>query len=170
MFWIALSLLRPSPRRYPRARGLARASIFVAVLVVVMALTGGLVAGLRAGSAYNTFPLMNGHVVPPEILMLAPWYDNFAYNIATVQFDHRLLAWALAIVVPLFWWRIRSRPALPAGARLGANVLLGALALQVSLGIATLLLHVPVLLGVLHQAGAVLLFTASLNVAQALRQ
>jgi cytochrome c oxidase assembly protein subunit 15 len=170
MFWIALSLLRPSPRRYPRARGLARASIFVAVLVFVMALTGGLVAGLRAGSAYNTFPLMNGHVVPPEILMLAPWYDNFAYNIATVQFDHRLLAWALAIVVPLFWWRIRSRPALPAGARLGANVLLGALALQVSLGIATLLLHVPVLLGVLHQAGAVLLFTASLNVAQALRQ
>ena len=54
-----------------------------------MALSGGLVAGIRAGFAYNTFPLMNGHLVPPEILMLEPWWRNFFWNMATVQFDHR---------------------------------------------------------------------------------
>jgi len=171
MFWIALSLLRPPlPRHSPRTRELGRAGIAVAMLIFAMALTGGLVAGLRAGSAYNTFPLMNGYIVPPEILVLVPWYENFAYNMATVQFDHRLLAWVLALVIPLFWWRMCGHPALPARARLGANLLLGALALQFSLGVATLLMHVPVILGVLHQAGAVLLFAASLNVAHALRR
>jgi cytochrome c oxidase assembly protein subunit 15 len=53
--------------------------------IFVMALAGGMVAGLRAGSAYNTFPLMNGHLVPPEILMLEPWWKNFLYYMATVQ-------------------------------------------------------------------------------------
>ena len=79
-----------------------------------MALTGGFVAGIRAGFAYNTFPLMNGHLVPPEILMLEPWWMNFFNNMATVQFDHRLIAWLLALAVPLLWWQaMRTTPALP---------------------------------------------------------
>jgi cytochrome c oxidase assembly protein subunit 15 len=142
----------------------------IAALVFLMALTGGLVAGLRAGSAYNTFPLMNGQFVPPEILMLEPWYRNAFYNMATVQFDHRLLGWTLAVIVPWFWWRTRGHVALPRAAVSGVHVLLAALVLQVALGISTLLLHVPVVLGVLHQAGAVLLFAAALNVAHALRR
>jgi cytochrome c oxidase assembly protein subunit 15 len=63
-----------------------------------MALTGGFVAGIRAGFAYNTFPLMNGHLLPPELFMLEPWWKNFFYNMATVQFDHRLIAWTLALL------------------------------------------------------------------------
>jgi len=149
---------------------LRRAAYALAVLVFVMALTGGLVAGIRAGFAYNTFPLMQGHVVPPEILMLEPWYRNFFYNMATVQFDHRLFAWALAFAVPLFWWRIRRNASSTRGVLRSADALLAMLAVQVALGIATLVLQVPVALAAMHQAGAVLLFAAALNMAHVLRR
>ena len=171
MFWIGLSLVRPAAtRRVAAPPRLRRAAFALAALVFAMALTGGLVAGLRAGFAYNTFPSMNGHVVPPEILMLEPWYDNFLYNMATVQFDHRLLAWTLAFVVPVFAWRVWRSAAIPGAARTGAALLVAALVVQIALGIATLLLRVPVALAALHQAGAVLLFAAALNVAHTLRE
>jgi heme a synthase len=170
MFWIGLSLVRPPARRSGGAApvSLRRPAAILALLVFVMALTGGLVAGIRAGFAYNTFPLMNGHAVPPEIMMLEPWYRNFFYNMATVQFDHRLLAWVLAAFVPGFWWRVRNAGASRA-VRFAADAMLAVLVIQIALGIATLLLRVPVPLAALHQAGAVLLFAASLNVAHALR-
>ncbi len=79
---------------------LQRFALLIVALVFVQALAGGLVAGIRAGFAYNTFPLMNGRVVPPEILSLTPWYRNFADNMATVQFDHRMIAWLLALLSP----------------------------------------------------------------------
>jgi hypothetical protein len=72
-----------------------------------MVVSGGFVAGIRAGKAYNTFPLMNGHVLPPESFIIDPWYLNFFNNMALVQFDHRLGAWLLAFLVPWFWWKIR---------------------------------------------------------------
>jgi len=171
MAWAGLSLVYPQ-RTTPGAPSLRGTRIFayaVAKLVFVMMLTGGFVAGIRAGFAYNTFPLMNGHVVPPEIMMIDPWWKNFFYNMATVQFDHRLVAWALAIVVPLLWWRIRKAEAAPRRAHSGASLLVGLLAVQIALGIATLLLVVPLPLAALHQACAVLVFAAALNVAHALR-
>ncbi len=82
---------------------------------------GGFVAGIRAGFAYNTFPLMNGHLVPPEIFMLEPWWKNFFWNMATVQFDHRAIAWLLAFLVPVLWWKLRTREGLPARARVGGH-------------------------------------------------
>jgi len=127
------------------------------------------VAGIRAGYAYNTFPLMNGHLVPPEILLIEPWYLNFFNNMATVQFDHRLIAWILIATVPGLW--LASRHAsVPARARLASHALLAAITLQVSLGIATLLLRVPVALGAAHQGGAVLVFAAALWFAHELRR
>jgi heme a synthase len=169
MFWIALSLLRPAAGRGDAQPALRRGADVLTVLVFAMALTGGLVAGIRAGFAYNTFPSMNGHVVPPEILMLEPWWRNFFFNMATVQFDHRLLAWALALFVPLLWWRVVTCCA-SRSVRIGAHILFAMLVVQVALGIATLLLRVPVPLAAAHQAGAVLLFAAALNVAHALRR
>jgi cytochrome c oxidase assembly protein subunit 15 len=126
-----------------------------------MVVTGGLVAGLRAGFAYNTFPLMNGHWIPPEILMIDPWWMNFFYNMATVQFDHRLGAWALAFLTAMLWWRARA-VALDRPVRRGLVVLTIALLAQVSLGIATLLTGVSLPLAAAHQGCAVLLFSAAL--------
>src|SRR5262252_8990458 len=102
MFWTALSLLR-GPARSDAANSapLRRAAYALAALIFVMALSGGLVAGIRAGFAYNTFPLMNGQVVPDAIMLLDPWYLNLFNNMTTVQFDHRAIAWVLALAVPL---------------------------------------------------------------------
>jgi heme a synthase len=170
MFWTALTLLRPAGAADARTRPLFRGAVSLAALIFVMALSGGLVAGIRAGFAYNTFPLMNGHVVPPEIMQISPWYMNFVNNMATVQFDHRLLAWTLLVLVPIWWWRLRATPEVPARARLAAHLLLAMLLAQVSLGISTLVLVVPLPLAALHQAGAVLLFAAALHAAHALRR
>jgi len=171
MFWAGLSILDPQRPRLVTAaqRSARRWALTLPVVVFAMVLTGGFVAGIRAGLAYNTFPLMNGHWVPPELFMLDPWWKNFFWNMATVQFDHRLLAWALAALVPVLWWKLRSAPDLPARARSGGNLLLALLALQIALGIATLLLVVPVPLAAAHQGGAVLVYAAALNVAHALR-
>lgn len=171
MLWVALSLAYPAPAAPLDARrhAVRRDARALAALVFVMVLTGGLVAGIRAGLAYNTFPLMNGAVVPPEILLLEPWWRNFFYNMATVQFDHRMLAWALAVAVPLLWWRVREIPTLPRRARIGAHLLLAMLAVQIALGILTLVHGVPLPLAALHQAGALLVFAFALNVAHALR-
>src|SRR5712691_2037192 len=168
MLWVALDLL--FPRTHPGAvsAGLRRFAAALTVLVFVMVLSGGLVAGIRAGFAYNTFPLMNGRLVPPEIFSLDPWYLNFFSNMATVQFDHRLIAWLLAFLVPWFWLQVRGA-AVPQRAKLGAHLLLAALAVQVALGIATLLLAVPVPLAAAHQAGALLVFSAAIFVVHSLR-
>ena len=160
--------MRIDRRATPGARPLHRLAIAIAALVFVMVLSGGLVAGIRAGFAYNTFPLMHGHVVPPEILMLAPWWKNFFWNMATVQFDHRVLAWVLAFAVPLFAWRV-LRAALPGRARAAATALVAMLAVQIALGIATLVNVVPLPLAALHQAGAVVVFGLALAAVHALR-
>jgi len=171
MFWVALDLLcanRPATAR-PAHSGLLRYAGCLAALIFVMILTGGLVAGIRAGRAYNTFPLMNGHLVPPEIFMIDPWHLNFFNNMATVQFDHRLLAWILAALVPWFWLKVR-RAAQDPRARAAVNLLLGALILQIALGISALLLVVPISLAAAHQGGAIAVFLAALLTVHALRR
>ena len=170
MLWAALSLARPigQPAGGMVPRSTRRLAYVVAALVFVMVLSGGFVAGLRAGFAYNTFPLMNGHVVPPEILMLEPWWKNPFWNLATVQFDHRLIAAMLAITVPLLAWRVRAVAPASRAAR-AAAALVAMLVVQVALGIATVVNVVPLPLAALHQAGAVVLFGLSLAVAHAAR-
>jgi cytochrome c oxidase assembly protein subunit 15 len=160
--WIALGLL--FPRKEPAQKLVAA----LPLVVFAMALSGGMVAGLRAGYAYNTFPLMNGHLVPPETLMLEPWWRNFLYNMAAVQLVHRAIFWLLLVLVPLTWWRSHGR--WRGRGTAAANVLLAAFVVQASLGIGTLLLHVPVALAALHQAGAVVLFSAALWNAHASRR
>ena len=170
MLWTALSLLLPqrADPALPRLRRARRFALAIVALVFVMMLSGGFVAGIRAGFAYNTFPLMNGRVVPPEILMLAPWWKNLFWNMATVQFDHRALGWLLAVTVPLFWWLLRGAQ-WPRRVRGGSTALVAMLALQLALGIATLVNVVPLPLAALHQAGALIVFALALNVAHALR-
>ena len=171
LLWTALSLQAPQRAALgtPSQRTTRRLAFGLLALVFVMMLSGGFVAGIRAGFAYNTFPLMNGRVVPAEILMLEPAWTNFFWNMATVQFDHRLLALIVATVTIVLWRRLNTTPGLPARAATGGQLLLGMLAIQIALGIATLLYVVPLPLAALHQAGALLTFAFALNVAHALR-
>ena len=163
MFWTGLGMLQRravspalSHKGIPlRITFTMRLGNWLVPLVFVMVLSGALVAGIRAGLAYNTFPLMNGHFVPPEIFMVDPLWLNFFTNMATVQFDHRLIAWLLMGLIPWYSWRIWNESP---QSRTPAAVLTLWLAVQVGLGIATLLLQVPVALGAAHQAGAMVLF------------
>ena len=170
MWWTALSLsfAREADGTNAVVRRTRAFAVAVAAAVSAMVLLGALVAGIRAGFAYNTFPLMNGHVVPPEVLMLAPAWKNFFWNMATVQFDHRLVGWMLAFAVPLLWWRLRAPP-IPARARRGGDGLAVMVAVQLALGIATLVNVVPLPLAALHQAGALIVFALALYVVHALR-
>jgi cytochrome c oxidase assembly protein subunit 15 len=132
--------------------------VLIAAWALVTALSGGFVAGTDAGFAFNTFPLMDGDLIPPGLFetALSPFED-----IATVQFNHRLLAEALAVFTAVFW--IKSRRAdLPAAGRRAVNALAAIVAIQVALGISTLLLVVPVPLAAAHQAGAVIVLMAAL--------
>jgi cytochrome c oxidase assembly protein subunit 15 len=162
-FWLALELLHSTKKK--AGTKFNTLPLAVAALIFLMALSGGFVAGVRAGHAYNTFPLMNGHLVPPEAFMLEPWWRNFFWNVATVQLVHRTIFWLLLVLIPLLWWQARRTPA-----RIAAHHLLAMFAIQASLGISTLLLAVPVTLGAAHQAGAVLLLATALWTAQQARK
>jgi len=126
----------------------ARLAGWLLVLVFVTMTWGAFVAGLNAGLVYNTFPLMGGGVIPPDLLFLSPWWRNFLEHHGSVQWAHRMLALLTLGVAMVYWHRAQQLPAL----RLLASILMGAVVLQVALGIATLLLMVPVPLGALHQA------------------
>jgi len=167
MVWLVYQLLLP---QRPPAAGAGRLrpwALGLVVLVFLMIMSGGLVAGTRAGHAYNTFPLMAGHLLPPGLYATTPaWLAAFE-DITTIQFNHRLFAYLLVILVGGFSWAA-WRSGGGGMVRTGVVLLLAALALQVTLGISTLLLHVPVPLAAAHQGGAVLLLTAALYMAWAL--
>lgn len=163
IFWTALDLYFPRTSGMTISRRLKQAALLLTLGIFITVLSGGFVAGLKAGYAFNTFPLMDGHLVPESIFALSPLWTNFFENIATVQFDHRVMATLMFLLIPLFWL-FATRRELPPRARLGSHLLLAMLAVQISLGISTLLLYVPIPLAAAHQAGALVLFTLALFV------
>ena len=148
--------------------GLRRLAAIVAGLVFLTVLSGGFVVGNDAGLAYNSFPLMDGRLVPRDYLLIEPIWRNIFESVPAVQFDHRVLAVATVVLALLLWFRSLRTP-LEAGARSALHSLALAALTQLGLGIATLLTFVPVSLGALHQAGALLLLSAALWVNRALR-
>ena len=165
IFWVALDLLQTERTEPPPDRLRKGTVLFLSLLVITIG-SGGLVAGLKAGYAYSTFPLMDGRLVPEAIFLFEPRWRNFFENIATVQFDHRLLA-SLVLIGGVALWRSARR--LPAALRMRAHLVLTMIAVQIALGISTLLLHVPVALAAAHQAGALVLFTFTLYLLHGLR-
>jgi heme a synthase len=159
MFWLALGLLRP--RTGPGTAGFARGLRPLLLLVAVTIISGAFVAGLRAGMIYNTFPLMGGQWVPDGLAALQPAWRNWFENPVTVQFTHRALALGTTALVLLLWIRALRLP-LTSAQRLAFHGLAAMLIVQVTLGIKTLLMFVPVSLGAAHQGGAVLLLSAVL--------
>ncbi len=168
ILWTAMSVLRPAPMLLPQARTLRRLAGLSAVLVGTTVVAGGFTAGLHAGLIYNTFPLMDGHLVPAGWVTLSPWWRNLFETIPAVQFDHRLLA-TLTALAALGTVALGLRVALPRPARLAVLGLGVAVLAQYALGVCTLLWVVPVPLAVAHQTGAALLLTAALVLLHALR-
>ena len=162
MLWVLFILLerRSAP---VVARGLRRSSWGLGVLTFATVLSGGFVAGLKAGHAFNTFPLMAGQWIPPGYLALEPTWRNFFENIATVQFNHRLLAISTFALVLVFVIRVMKDKALQPLHK-PTLTLAGVATIQVALGISTLLWFVPVALGAMHQAVALILLSVMLYV------
>ena len=180
ILWTALGLVRDPPGAsaaldgatprpsLPRARGRTRegaawrrAAEAVILLVAMTIAAGGFVAGTRAGFVYNTFPLMGGKLVPADYARLHPFIRNLFENVAAVQFDHRVLAMTTAAAVVVLW-AVALRSPLPSAARAAVWALFAAVAVQLTLGILTLLLVVPIPLAAAHQACAVLLLSAAI--------
>ncbi len=167
MFWTALSLLY---RRHEQSmHAWYGRTVALTALISVTIVSGGLVAGLKAGKIYNTFPMMGDYWLPPGMLSLEPAWRNFLDNLATVQFDHRLLAVSTFVLILVYWFASR-RADMPARIRKAVNALLHTAILQVALGISTLLLFVPTWLAASHQAVAMLLFTVALYLCHGLRK
>lgn len=163
LLWLLFGLL--FPHRQP-ASALSSTRRFAAGLLLISAITtlsGAFVAGLKAGYAWNTFPKMGDQWLPPSGWSLQPGWRNLFENIATVQFDHRVLAISTLLLVILFWIRTDKRTLSPS-ATTGIHLLLAMVIIQVALGISTLLLVVPVPLAATHQAGAMVLLSLVLFV------
>lgn len=157
LVWIGLDQLRRSAVDAPAGR-LSWRAVAVAVLVFLTITAGGFVAGTDAGYHYNTFPLMDGQLFPDGAFALEPAWRNAFETIPLVQFIHRVLALLTLAVVITFRLTASATSLSPRG-RPAANALAGAVCVQVALGIATLLLHMPIALAALHQANALVLWT-----------
>jgi heme a synthase len=160
LVWAALGYGNP---RRPVAWHVPHGRLALVVIVLILGQTalGGFVAGLDAGMAYNTWPLMDGRVIPTGLMVMEPAWRNFFENALTVQFQHRMVAYIIAGV--MIWQGLRAMTAhgSPRVAMTGA-ALIAAVLLQVFLGIWTVLAQVPISLGLMHQGGALVLLAIAI--------
>ncbi len=162
LVYLASSLAPRRPTPQPAAPRLRRFATLTVCVIFLQIFLGALVAGLRAGRAFNTWPLMDGRFVPPSetLFALEPFWRNFTDNVAMVQLQHRLVAYALLLLTLVqalcaMAWARKSR------AMRRALHLFGAVFVQACLGILTLLLAVPIWAGLLHQAFAMLVLASA---------
>jgi cytochrome c oxidase assembly protein subunit 15 len=160
ILWTAQRLPhRGSASAPPRLRA---GALVLLVLVLAQIYLGAIVAGLRAGYLYNTWPLIDGAIVPDasRLFLAVPLWRNFFENTLTAQFDHRMLAYAIWIIAVLH--AVDAAIAMKkAPLVIGAFVLTAAVTLQAALGILTLLMVVPISLALMHQAMAMIVLTVA---------
>jgi cytochrome c oxidase assembly protein subunit 15 len=169
--WTAQGL---SERAVVAVPGRLRATAIALVgLVMAQLYLGALVAGLRAGLIYNTWPLIDGAIVPDSsrLFFNAPLWRNFFENTLLVQFDHRMLAYGIWVAAVLHMTDVvhsRRGPTVVGPVAFGAAALLGALTLQIGLGVLTLIYQAPLLLALAHQAVALIVLTIAVMHAERL--
>lgn len=161
IFWVATRMGQEGNAAQQPPLGLKVSAIGLAAAVFLQIGLGAFVAGLDAGQGYNTWPLMDGKFIPDGLGAMSPWYVNLFENALTVQFDHRMAAYLIAVWVAVHAWFAIAR--LPSGEAAASAVLLAITVLtQVVLGISTLLVGAPLGLSLAHQAMAIILFAMAL--------
>jgi cytochrome c oxidase assembly protein subunit 15 len=157
ILWTAQRLLPRPPTAAPMR--LRMSAFAILILVLCQIYLGAIVAGMRAGLIFNTWPLIDGTFIPTwsRLFFEQPVWRNFFENALTVQFDHRMMAYALWIAVIAH--AVHAARTVRGGALTGALALAGAVTLQALLGIVTLLYQAPIWLSHLHQAVAIVVLT-----------
>jgi cytochrome c oxidase assembly protein subunit 15 len=159
--WYVLRLGRPEAEllqaRRQRSPGLISWGTALIATAFAQILLGALVAGIDAGRSYTDWPLMGGEAFPSTAFNLEPFWSNFLANPGLVQFNHRLLGYALFVLGLVAWLRSRASALADIRAAFAAMALM--LVAQVALGIVTVMQAAPWPIALLHQLGAVALFT-----------
>jgi cytochrome c oxidase assembly protein subunit 15 len=162
--WTALGLIN-KPSNQPS--GLGMPACIISGMIFLMILSGGLVAGTRAGYAYSTWPLMGDSFIPAGLYDMSPIWLSAFENITTIQFNHRIFAYIIALVLVSFSV-FALKKNISENVRIGIYSMLFLLLVQITLGISTLIFHVPVAIAAAHQIGSVALLTATLFVSHSL--
>lgn len=174
ILWTAFSIRWPQPEPTPFTPGVKltrRLACLSIGLLCITIIAGSFTAGTHAGFLFNTFPLMDGHVVPADYAQLSPLWMNWIVNKAAIQFDHRLLATLTALSIgAVLLAGLRRGAGLGTQAQNGIILLGWAVLVQYALGVTTLLLVVPVWAGAVHQTFAAVLLGVMLYVLHTLRR
>ena len=165
IFWTALTV---NKEKFPLSTAYNKEKLqpvfnWIIAVIILQIIYGAFTAGLKAGYGWNTFPKMAGEWVPRGLLPLSPIWKNFVEHTFTVQFIHRLLGWVLTMLIPGFWRYCKGFQLTPQQVK-AIDWLLWAILIQFGLGVLTLIMVVPVWLGVLHQAGAVILLMTAVYI------
>ncbi|MBN8543373.1 MAG: COX15/CtaA family protein [Alphaproteobacteria bacterium] len=152
--------------RHSSHRGAAIAARALLFLTAIQIFLGALVAGLDAGLIYNTYPLMDGKLVPNGIALLEPWWLNHLEHVPMVQFQHRMAA--VVLVIATFAFMYYAYPRMHIMERERLKNLMWVLLLQFALGIYTLISVVNIWLASLHQLNALLLIAVLVRIIYAL--
>ena len=155
--WSSADVLPPYRKR----------TALLAFLVFIQIVAGAFVAGTHAGYAYNTWPLMDGGLLPNGYLAMSPGWVNMFENTASIQFNHRMLAYLVFAVSIWVWLSVRKRGEKPL--RRASTLLFISVLFQVILGIVALLKVAELPYALAHQAGAIVVFIFALSTMRAAR-
>jgi cytochrome c oxidase assembly protein subunit 15 len=162
VLWTAFELRRWGEPIAGSAQTRVKAGAHVlAGAVFVQIMLGGFVAGTDAGLSHTTWPLMDGTFIPDGLGAMQPWWRNIFENVLTIQFNHRMMGYMVAIIaavqLALAWGNGQT------GTRISAGLVMAAVLCQIALGVATLLTQVEITVALLHQAGAIVVFALALR-------
>ncbi|MDR9407204.1 MAG: COX15/CtaA family protein [Balneolaceae bacterium] len=155
--WYALDLTPSANPREETVKELRWWLYGLMGLLVIQIIYGAFVANMQAGHVYNTFPKMYEHWAPPELWVIEPLILNFFDNIVTVQWIHRVFGTLIGLIAIAIWIRSFILDTTFFTKKWSLSLLAIVLA-QYLIGVFTLVFHVPIWLGVLHQAMALVLF------------
>ena len=157
-FWVALSLIYPNKSHQNKI--LYKLSFLLMIVVVIQIIYGAFVAGLDAGKVYNTWPKMNKDWIAESVYAMTPFWNNFVNGIAGVQFIHRTFAFVVLGLIIYIFYQSRKIQLIQLEKN-AINLLLITVFFQMVLGIITLVMGVPIWLGVMHQLGAFILLAST---------